>query len=451
MFTDVQDAIALLGFMEETDALDFLQKNCILADKDEAQFRELARKARVAAREIPRPKLQVSESNLPNDFKDLLESISNNPRFPETVKSNDWAFKSVEIDGLVSFQKFVNVDYASLIAHKCDLGDAEEQINFCLTDKYLENVSKVSKISPETYAVSALGYDLRVLSSKESRDETINADIVSYTLGFGVPFVQVVKCEHRYLLKNGYHRVFALKAAGLQTTPCILIQGKNRADIGIPPIGFFGEEQLFSENPPTFSSFFNPNVSQRLKLNLPAKIIYLSPDSLTIPPSKLNEYLQPVDDAQLQRMSERKRLVDSAFLDIKPINEAWNIYRLSNGTVVKLRKIPIRAKKNSDLNYTFDESEILVSLLSSPESPKGKPNQKTWNKEEIRSSIVEDGIKFKTISEPINEYMIEDGQKLAYRIKLAKISRTKLFDSNGDSVYSFETTPKYELILRMKK
>jgi hypothetical protein len=259
--------------MEEVDALDFLRNECVFEGKDDNYLRELAGKTRVAARDLPRPKLQVLEADLPNEFKDQLDFIAKHPRIGEAVQSNDWAFKSVEIDGLVCVQKFVSLTYASSIVQNCNLSRFDEQINYCLTDKYLDK-TRFSKIGRDTYAFS--GLDTRVLNSWNSHDNSVNTTEVTFRIGAAVPFVQIVKCEDRYILKNGYHRIFALRKAGFRSTPCILIQGRNRAGIGIPQ-GFFSEDLLFSANPPTFSSFFSDAISPIVKFRSPRSWLYLHP------------------------------------------------------------------------------------------------------------------------------------------------------------------------------
>jgi hypothetical protein len=131
--------------------------------------------------------------------------------------------------------------------------------------------------------------------------------------------------------------------------------------------------------------------------------------------------------------------------------EGWNIYRLSNGTILKIRRIPIRAKKVSEGNYGFQESDVIMTILSSPNSPKGEPSRSYLSQYEIGRSVVED-VKFQVVSEPVNEYILADSQKIAYRTKLLKVFRTSLFDGNGDSIYTLQTQPSsIELITPQSK
>lgn len=432
--------------MKEDDALNFLQNDCVFDGKDDTYLRELARKARLAAQELPRPKLQVSERDLA-EFKDQLEPIAKNPRIPEAVELNEWAFKNVEIDGLVCFQKFVSVGYASSTVQNFNLSRFEEQINFCLTNKYLGK-TRISQLGRDTYCFS--GPDLRILTSRNSHDSNLNADEVTFRVGATAPFVQVVKCEDRYILKNGYHRVFALREAGFRSTPCILIQGKNRAEVGIPQ-GYFSEDLLFSANPPTFSSFFSDAISPRVKFRSYGKVVYLRPEVLNVPASKITEYLQPIDEADALQLTKQHQLADSEFLDVEPCMEAWNIYRLNNGTVLKIRRIPIRARKVAEGNYGFQESNVMMTTLSSPNSPRGEPSRGYLSQDAIRRAVVED-VKFKVVSEPVNEYILGDSQKIVYRTKLFKVFRTSLFDPHGDPIYTIQTQPSsIELITPIKK
>jgi hypothetical protein len=80
---------------------------------------------------------------------------------------------------------------------------------------------------------------------------------VGLFVGIGSPLIQVAKFEGRYYLKNGYHRVYALRKAGTVHIPCILLEANSEADIGLTEPGFLPMSVLKSNNPPTMGHFTN--------------------------------------------------------------------------------------------------------------------------------------------------------------------------------------------------
>jgi hypothetical protein len=134
---------------------------------------------------------------------------------------------------------------------------------------------------------------------------------------------------------------------------------------------------------------------------------------------------------------------DVEVVPFETIKEDWSIYRLKDGSTIKVRYILIKVLKHAqldvygkpvyDLNYGTIAGVILnKNLLGSP-SPPSPPDV-------LAKSIVENDIEFETAAEPWNEYRVE-GKRLRVKLVLTKVSRTSIFDQRGEPAYLMNTQP----------
>ena len=70
--------------------------------------------------------------------------------------------------------------------------------------------------------------------------------------------MSVVEYKGRYILKNGYHRAYALFRAGHRSLPCLLLHTDNYAMTGAQATGFFPLDTVLSEKPPRLEDFSSP-------------------------------------------------------------------------------------------------------------------------------------------------------------------------------------------------
>src|SRR5207245_4877326 len=104
-----------------------------------------------------------------------------------------------------------------------------------------------------------------------------------FATGFGIPYTQVAHFRDRYVLKNGYHRAYMIRKAGLRRMPCILVEAENLADTGSARPGFFQEPLLMSRSPPTISDFFDDAIAPPLKMYPLTKVIRIRAEEFALP------------------------------------------------------------------------------------------------------------------------------------------------------------------------
>lgn len=138
-------------------------------------------------------------------------------------------------------------------------------------------------------------------------------------------------------------------------------------------------------------------------------------------------------------MSERTTDID---FDI--IKEPWNKYELGDGSILKTRCILTKIHKRIKIGentagYGIDSQNMIVIYNVSP-NLKGEPSTQAYGPKELETSIVQDDIRYTTISEEWNEYVAEDSTRIRLKTTVTKVSRTNRYDKNGDPRYLVKTS-----------
>ena len=128
--------------------------------------------------------------------------------------------------------------------------------------------------------------------------------------------------------------------------------------------------------------------------------------------------------------------------------EGWNLYNVSDGSLVRARVLlagflmeskledlvkELKPGQKPRLRLAFNPRQVIS--VESPTELRGKPDSKTYTLTELRASIVVEDIDFDTVKEVWNLYKLENGIKVKLRITPTIISKTNKFDSGGMPIY----------------
>jgi hypothetical protein len=136
-------------------------------------------------------------------------------------------------------------------------------------------------------------------------------------------------------------------------------------------------------------------------------------------------------------------MVKPPFLDAKPVKEAWSIYKVSDGTIIKLRYIIIKTRKSGKIdsfgNPVYDLNMKEVVGVIPPPDLLGTPTP--FEKKELGESITDEDMSFTLVQQPWNEYKLEDGTTIKIMAVLTIVSKTSKYDKNGEPVYLLNFQP----------
>lgn len=113
--------------------------------------------------------------------------------------------------------------------------------------------------------------------------------------------------------------------------------------------------------------------------------------------------------------------------------EEWSIYSLKDGTIIKLKAIPLKfLKQNNDIKI----NPLFVMVPFAPRNLRGEPTAKLPpTPEEMMQQIEDADMKFDVIQEPWNGYELEGDTQYFIKTTAVIISRTRLHDSGGEPIY----------------
>jgi len=128
-------------------------------------------------------------------------------------------------------------------------------------------------------------------------------------------------------------------------------------------------------------------------------------------------------------------------LDFEIIKEPWNKYEVIDGAFLKtrfiLKRVDMQPLGNDKFTFKID-GQPLYAIFGAP-SLKGTPTTQKYSPQELKDSIVQDGLGYNTLGEEWNEYILDDGTKIRVKSTVTKISRTDKFEGSGDPIYLVDT------------
>lgn len=428
------DVVPLVGYMDQAYAKWFLTNRCLLPEAA-GDVNILINRCRAGAiaRDVPTLKPEIIA--LPENA--LTSQIKNDKRIHDMARGMPWSLAQVEIDPLVSLQKDVNVTYADGILREFSLEDLDERIRLCLTDvKTARTAQFFEARGSHLFAIKSAGTDLRVVDSEMTQVPERGEVKMSFTVGWGHPFVTVFRIGERYVLDNGYHRAYALRKSGVKHIPCLLIEANNYDDLqlaGEPSL--FGPETILGPRPPTFSVFFDERISPRVKIRPFSTVVIIRPTITSLDSEKVESYFSSQTSA-----TQDLSLPGLAYVDLTPRFEDWSAYLLEDGTMLKLRAVLTMGRRLPDGALGGAMISDHLWFTNPPRGRKGPKSPPVRSSEELNASIVRRNMKFTIVKEPVNEYVTEKGEMVLLTLRLLTVSKTSRYDANGDPIYIMSFT-----------
>ena len=134
-------------------------------------------------------------------------------------------------------------------------------------------------------------------------------------------------------------------------------------------------------------------------------------------------------------------MAETRSIEFEIIKEPWNKYQLQDNSVLKTRTVlkDIRRRtENNQIEY-FIDAQILTVVRVSPDL-KGSVNSKPILNDEVIKNIDLDDMRYDSMAQDSNEYLLDDGTKIKMHTNITSISRSKLRDSHGDPIYSIQSS-----------
>jgi hypothetical protein len=257
---------SLLGFFTEAEAFNILKSQGFqFTIKQDEELNTKVREAMKHASTIVGRRTVVPDvKEIPVQYMaDREQRLRNEPTFAEhLIGMSEVSLSQVEIGNLHVFQPNLNMEYVRrLVAKAPEPDNLADLLRFCLPlREEVEKFPVVGGFNPNTNTVTLMSenLDMRMLGQVQGEDPKTGRPFFGFAYGGGLPQISVVDYKGVFMIKNGYHRAFALLEKGHKFMPCLLLKTDNYQVTGAAGTGFFTFELMLSDRSPILSDFQSP-------------------------------------------------------------------------------------------------------------------------------------------------------------------------------------------------
>jgi hypothetical protein len=211
---------------------------------------------------------QIVVEDVPATVRARLREIAADPLFQASFSALPTSFKVVDIDKLVAPQREVNLDYVDSLRKRISGKTIEEVLEFCVGPRTEPPIVQALQTAPNQMTFSSRSLDLRFLGGipKQISEDDIKlaymggqpTEAITILVGFGAAPINAYQSGRRLVLWNGFHRIVALRSAGISKVP-IVVQHVANLDIEFPD-NYFGLSRAYllqNQRPVLVGDFFD--------------------------------------------------------------------------------------------------------------------------------------------------------------------------------------------------
>jgi len=220
-----------------------------------------------------------------NEHASVLQAIRENELFQKSFSMLPHTFGIVDIDKLVAAQRSVNLDYVDRLRKQYEgKTSVAALIDICLSPtrdmppvQQFETPNNTHVFTSPNSDVRFLGSFLKKLTPEDASFAVAGGLPVAATIafvGYGASSVNVLHCDNRIILNNGFHRVYALRSMNITKIP-VVIQRVSNFQLEFPPAvsGLPREYLMGHPRPVLMKDFLRDNFSISLKAKDRVKVI----------------------------------------------------------------------------------------------------------------------------------------------------------------------------------
>lgn len=277
--------IHLLGVPPLAGYVDHVTRRTVAGDRtDEAtlidQWRDAARHYQRLEQTEAGEADRVEIEPIPPAMAGRIDTLIAEPGFSEAFGELPIAFGMVELDRLVIYQQHVSLTHAARFSEALEEAGSREQALFdiCLPDQPHLPPIRSAKSGRGRFVFQSDVSDLRAFGPRFLTADAAKVVMtpngptpagIAVAIGYGVRHLNVVRLGKRMVLNNGYHRAYALRAAGITHAPCIVQAIAHPEELAFAGGSSLIDnyDDLFSAaRPPLFKDYFDPALTTRLSL-----------------------------------------------------------------------------------------------------------------------------------------------------------------------------------------
>jgi len=269
----IEEKVWLLGQPPLQDYLDLVE-NSGLADPGQKQLCDEWRRANDHYHELELSEAGIADQmqirELTPDLIPLAKAVKADRRFRRAFDSFPTELALVELDRLIVYQHHVTRPFVDNIQARLGPAPTDEAIfRLCLPTGGSDTPARAERVGSRRFLFSSESTDFRFNEAVLLRPEQITdltgfgsiSSVLGILIGFGSNFLNAVRFENRFVLQNGYHRAYALRALGLKYAPCAVQRVTRRDELAVAASQTVVDAAAFyfkASRPPLLKDFFDP-------------------------------------------------------------------------------------------------------------------------------------------------------------------------------------------------
>jgi hypothetical protein len=187
---------------------------------------------------------------------------------------------------ILSYQRVVVVDDAVERVSKANPTDVSSLFEVCLPEARTVQLEGGFDPVQNAFTTTSLNPNLRVggfAAVDAPGPAGASNTVFGFIVSLGSSFLQLVEYRERWMVRDGYHRIYGLLKRGIRFIPCVVIDAQSFEETGAARPGFFSYELLYSERPPLVTDFIADEFSVEVPVAAVRKVVRIRAEEFAIP------------------------------------------------------------------------------------------------------------------------------------------------------------------------
>ncbi len=202
----------------------------------------------------------------------VVSRVMKEPAVKNSFGASQISFKLVEIDKLCALPLPIYLDFVESTLQGWREKELDERglLDICFPENKPVPPIYENRLGKGKYEFHSDSEDFRIVSTvirtvEGNSDDIINrlapgvpVKVLSIVLGYGLPHATAIRVGKRLLLNNGFHRLYALRKAGVARAPMLIVEEPEKIE-SMQKLPFESIES--SNRPPLFKDYFDAELS----------------------------------------------------------------------------------------------------------------------------------------------------------------------------------------------
>jgi hypothetical protein len=221
---------------------------------------------------------RIETLSLPPALARLAEDVSELPGFARGFDILPTRFALVELEQLVVSQRQLDLIHIRRLRERLPAEPSSEEVfRFCFPLHRTQPSVEIRQIASNRYTLWSESSDFRfqeavVLRAEQLVGHQVKGEVgavIGILVGFGSNFLCAVQFGGRVLLRNGYHRAYALLEHGVTHAPCIIETVTRRDELDLVVGKRVQDAPAFyfkAPRPPLLKDFLDPRIRKVIQI-----------------------------------------------------------------------------------------------------------------------------------------------------------------------------------------